>query len=116
MAVNLKQLKANCAAADVAPVSDIEAKYISAAEKFIDDEIIKKYNSDNTSIWIPLNIVNLDYNPLSKCVNTGLTSARKGFLKEILLKPYIEYGWEIEVHLDDGMDRFGSDYIIFKGK
>lgn len=113
MAIDLKQLKANCAASDVAPVSNEEAKLIIDIENYIDNEITNKYSSDNTGIWIPSDIVNFDYNPIVKKHTCGLTTNRKKFLREQLLKPYIEYGWEIVNHND--MDTIG-DYVIFKGK
>lgn len=66
MAVDLNKLKLKHDALDIGPLNDLEIGYIIDIEKYIDEQIALKYNSDNTRINIELRIVDFSYNPIKK--------------------------------------------------
>ena len=120
MAIDFKQRFNALKLKDVEPLTSLELGYVKIIEDYIDSEIEKKLSTDSREIWIDTAYIRFNYNPLTKkTFPQPMTNARKKFLQEELLSRYEKANWEINWHIDDGLDgpnMSGSDYLILKGK
>jgi hypothetical protein len=119
MAIDFKEKFAELKRKDVEPLTEVELGYVNIIESYIDSEIQKKLSTDNREIWIDVAYVRFNYNPdTKKPFPTQMTSDRKKFLENELLKRYEKANWLIRWHIDDGLDgpnMSGGDYLILRG-
>lgn len=119
MAINFKEKLASLQAKDSAPLTEEELGYVKNVEDYIDSEIERKLSTDRTEVYIDIAYVKFYYNPSTKKPFPGMTESRKKVLQEKLLSRYEDANWEINWHIDDGLDgpnMSGGDYLILKGK
>ncbi len=95
------------------PVTLDELKAIDAVEKYIDEQIKKQW-TNNYGVSIDLCIALFEYDPvLHKPTNFNVFRREK--MQKELERRYKDAGWNIKVHIDDGLDgpnMSGSDYWI----
>jgi hypothetical protein len=119
MAIDFKEKLVALQAKDSAPLTEEELGYIKQVEDYIDTQIEIKITTDNSEVWIDNAYVTFHHNPITKKFFPGMTEARKKVLQEKLLSRYEDANWEINWHIDDGLDgpnMSGGDYLILKGK
>lgn len=117
MAVDFKQKIAELHVKDKAVLTSEEVNYIKIIEDYIDSEINKKLSTDRQEVWIDINYIKFNYNPLTKKMFGEMTNARKKFLQDELLARYERANWKVDYQIDDGRDgnMSGGDYLILKG-
>lgn len=119
MAIDFKEKFAELQKKDVASLTGIEEGYIDLVEGYIDSEIEKQLTTDKKEVWIDKTIAYFMYDPILKKPFPNMTNSRREFLKNELLCRYSHANWEIDWHIDDGLDgpnMSGGDYLILRGK
>ena len=119
MAIDFKEKIASLRAKDLAPLTEEELGYIKNIEDCIDFEIEKHLSTDIMKVSIDTAYVKFYHNFFTKQPFPKMTETRKKLLLKELLSRYEKANWEIEWHIDDGLDgpnMSGSDYLILKGK
>ena len=115
MAINYKDINNQVSNA---PLTVAEEIYLINAEAYIDILIKKQFKGYDSEIYVPLNVLRFDYDPMNEKSIT-IHHSRKKMLREKLEAIYKKAGWHGKVHIDDGLDgpsRSGPDYWILKGK
>lgn len=107
MAVKYKDLKNKL---ELEPLNEKELEYINAAEKYIDSELISKF--DNRQIMIDMNVFDFRYIPNNISMINDIKDTRKLIMRKELEKRYVSAGWDIKEEFTDS----GFDYIILSGK
>lgn len=99
------------------PLNKEELSLIDKIEKYIDEKIRNGYSGGE--VWIEKQIVDFQYDPIEKKSRyNSLPEVRRKLMSEELERRYVEAGWKISLHLDDGLDgnMSGSDYWKLSGK
>jgi hypothetical protein len=112
MAVNAKELRKNL---EEAPFSAEELNAINVVEKCIDEQIKRYY--DGGPVSIDLCYFKFTWNPQDDKKGWPFKDVRKRLMQRELEKRYEEAGWELKVHIDDGLDgpnMSGPDLMILK--
>ena len=95
------------------PLSLDELKAIDAVEKYIDEKIKEQW-TNTYGVSVDLGIALFEYDPVLH-KPTDLNVFRREKMQRELGRRYKEAGWNIKVHIDDGLDGpnvSGSDYWI----
>lgn len=119
MAIDFKEKLTELQEKEKSGLTDTENLYVDLAESYIDSKIEKDLSTDKTSVWIDKGVVDFKYNPINGEMFPEMTSSRRKFLQDELLSRYEKSNWEIDWHIDDGLDgpnMSGGDYLILKGK
>jgi hypothetical protein len=101
---------------DNAPLNDEELAHVENVEKYIDEEILKKFGT-NPKINIDLSVASFRYDPANKITN--YQEVRRGKMQAEIEKRYKNAGWRVSYHFDDMLDgpnMSGSDYMILEKK
>jgi hypothetical protein len=117
MAIDFKEKFASLQAKDSALLTEEELGYIKNVEDYIDSEIERKLSTDNKEVWIDTCYIEFRNTPKGDPFPC-MTNKRRDFLKQELLRRYNNANWEIDWHIDDGLDgpnMSGGDYLILKG-
>ena len=95
------------------PLTSDELKAIDDVEKYIDEQIKKQW-TNTYGVSIDLSIALFEYYPDLRRLTKFNVFRREKMQKE-LERRYKDAGWNIRVHIDDGLDGpnvSGSDYWI----
>lgn len=110
MAVKYKELKEKL---EAEPLTLQELKYIDAAEKYIDDELTRRF--DNSEIRIEMNVFDFNSIPKHTPMINDIKNTRKVIMRKELEKRFKDAGWDIKDDPWDGHSS-GTDYVILSGK
>lgn len=116
MAVTRKQIKDKFREAKEAPFTKEELQYISEAEKYIDTELEKNFDS-SSGTHIDLTIARFSYSMIRKKTIDDVKPYRKEVMAKELKRRYNAAGWKVTYHYDDGLDgpnMSGPDYMILQ--
>lgn len=98
------------------PLDSIERGYVDLIENYIDEQIEKKFSTDNLHVDIEVDYVDFTKPNVGRHYRT-MTKGRRDFLKSELISRYEKSGWKVTYH----PPVFGRDYeedgfYRFKGK
>jgi hypothetical protein len=109
MAVNFKALDDRL---KLSPLSDKELEAVAYTEARIDSEIIERFKGHE--LRFDLYVCNFTRTFDGK--TTDWPDARKKLMYEELKKRFNEAGWICKEEIADVHDRYGTDWLVFKGK
>ena len=109
MAVNFKALDDRL---KLSPLSDKELEAISYVEAWLGSEIVERYKG--YVLKFPLNVCKFAHTVDGKL--TSWPDARKELMFQELKKRFEESGWSCKEEIPDVTDRYGVEYLVFKGK
>jgi len=95
--------------------SPLELKYITEAEEYIDQEIVKQFGKSNFTVEINLSVPTFRWSPKSNNIIHDLMDVRKPMMYKEIIERYKDAGWDCDTRIDEYGGMNSCDYwILFK--
>ncbi len=109
MAINFKEINDRL---EKSPLSDKELLAVDNIEKWVDDDITKRFKGQE----LRFNLYVVQFKRTINDMATDWPDARRNLMYEELKSRFEKAEWQCIVEIADARDRYAQDYWVLKGK